>query len=93
MSLRKTADIESPHATLVYRDWTWKVLKVNQVKRDPFDKKQYATWFVGAQSPHTYGSFELGDSYSAEILDIGVIIQKTPEFEDYINEYILARTK
>lgn len=86
MSLRKTADQVSPHATYVLGDWKWLVLKVNQPSKDPRDEKQYATWFVYVTSPMTFGGGDMGDNYSAEILSSGAeLVHSTKEFEEYIN--------
>lgn len=86
MSLRKTTDKVSPHATLVLGDWKWLVLKVNQPSKNPHDAQQYATWFVAVKSPHTFGSYEMGDNYAHEILSSGAeLVHQSPEFEEYIN--------
>lgn len=86
MSLRKTTDKISPHATLVLGSWKWLVLKVNQPSRNPFNKKEYATWFVAVKSPNTFGSYEMGDNWSEEILSAGAeLVHQSKEFEEYIN--------
>lgn len=86
MSLRKTADQISPHATYVLGDWKWLVLKVNQPSKDPRDEEKYATWFVSVKSPHTFGSYEMGDNYSSEILKCGAeLVHQSKEFEEYMN--------
>ncbi len=55
--------------------WTWKIWKFYKAPGKPLQQQIDATLadvygraFVGAQSPHTYGSFELGDSYYREIV-------------------------
>jgi hypothetical protein len=84
MSLRKTANMATPHATYVAGTWTWKVLKVNQPKKSPH-REQYATWFVAAKSPNTFGSWEMGDTYAQEVIRFGQLESATDEFREYIN--------
>ena len=87
MSLRKTATIEAPHATYKSEDgtWTWKILKVNQPSKSP--DAQYSTWFVAAKSPFTYGSYEMGDTYSKDVLKYGYWQSGTDEFEEYLRKH------
>ena len=88
-TLRKTAKLEAPYAVFKneFAGWEWRVLKVNQPKRSPYDPEGYATWFVAAKSPMTYGSWEYGDTYAAEILRFGNIADATPEFQAYIKGF------
>lgn len=44
-------------------DWEWRVLKKYQAN----DDKEWARWFCAVKSPYTYGGYELGDVYVAEI--------------------------
>ena len=46
--------------------WEWRVLKKYQ-KPELEAKNPYARWFCAVKSPYTWGSFELGDVYVAEI--------------------------
>ena len=83
MSLRKRAKLESPYATFVAGDWEWRVLKVNAPKKGWGAK--YATWFVAAKSPNTFGSWEYGDTYIVDVLmQHPIAIQQTPEFKEYL---------
>jgi len=84
MSLRKTAPIGAPHATYVneHAGWTWKVLKVNAPAKGT--QAAYATWFVAAKSPMTYGSFEMGDTYIKDVMEYGVLESATDEFLAYL---------
>lgn len=59
----KTRPLEDPYEVWVAGDWTWKVLKKWQAD----DDKPYARWFCAVKSPFTYGSWEKGDVYVAEI--------------------------
>jgi hypothetical protein len=74
-----------PHATYKAGDWTWHVLKVNAPKKSP--KSPYATWMVAAQSPHTFGGWDMGDTYAIEVLRYGSLDQCTPEFAEYCREH------
>ena len=83
MSLRKTAKVDSPYATFVKDDFEWRVLKVNAPKKG-WDSP-YATWYVAAKSPATFGSWEYGDTYIADILKVRPqFTQTTPEFMEYL---------
>lgn len=84
MSLRKSATQDAPHATFEAGDWTWKVLKVNQPAKGPHG--DYATWFVAAQSPHTFGGWDLGDTYAAEVLKFARLVDATDEFRAYMGD-------
>ena len=82
-SLRKKADLESPYATFVAGDWEWRVLRVNAPKKGWGAK--YATWFVAAKSPMTFGSWEYGDTYITDILSVDpTCVQATAEFKEYL---------
>ncbi len=85
MSLRKTATKEAPHATYKAGDWTWHVLKVNAPKKSPYD--QFSTWMVAAQSPNTFGGWDMGDTYCQQVLRYGVLVSSTQEFTDYMEEH------
>lgn len=87
MSLKKTVEMENPHATFtnLMAGWTWKVLKVYcSAKSDK--KDEYARWFIAARSPHTFGSYEMGDTYIKDILDYGQLESATDEFRTYFEE-------
>lgn len=59
--------------------WEWRVLKTYKQAANE-RKDQYARWMVAAKSPHTYGSFELGDTYAADVLTYGRLVACTPEW-------------
>ncbi len=87
MSLKKTVEMESPHATFTnpVAGWTWKVLKVYcSAKADKGD--EYARWFMAVRSPNTYGSYEMGDTYIKDILGYGQLESCTDEFRTYFEE-------
>jgi hypothetical protein len=61
----KTRKVDNPYEVWRSRDgsWEWRVLK----KWSANDDKPYARWFCAVKSPFTFGSFEMGDVYVAEI--------------------------
>ena len=87
MSLKKTADLDAPHATFVNEvaGWEWRVLKVyRKASSDKGD--QYARWFLAAKSPNTFGSWEYGDTYINDVTQFGRLQSSTQEFTDYYTE-------
>jgi hypothetical protein len=61
-------------------------------------KDNYARWFVWAKSPMTYGDFEGGDTYAAEVKRYGTLSRRPawqeatahglPTPEEYLTERI-----
>lgn len=89
MSLKKEAKVEDPHATFtnLRAGWTWKVLKVYcSAKSDK--KNEYARWLLGVKSPHTFGSYEMGDTYIKDVLGYGQLESATDEFKTYFEEFL-----
>jgi hypothetical protein len=86
MSLRKKATMEEPHATYAAGDWTWKVLKVNAPKKSP--RSPYVSWFCAVQSPYTQGGWDMGDTYSIEVLRFANLESSTDEFDAYLQEHV-----
>jgi hypothetical protein len=87
MSLKKTVEMENPHATFVNHraGWTWKILKVYRAaKTDKGDK--YSRWFLAARSPMTFGEYEMGDTYISDVLSYGQLESCTDEFKAYFEE-------
>lgn len=76
----KSRKTDAPYA--IYQGpggWEWRVLKTyKQPENEP--KDQYARWMVAAKSPHTYGDFEMGDTYAKEILLYGRLTSATAEW-------------
>ena len=68
----KMRKVDQPYEIWKTGDWEWRVLKKWQVD----DDKPFARWFCGVKSPYTYGRFELGDVYVAEIKSVAVRIYK-----------------
>ncbi|MHA2069434.1 MAG: hypothetical protein ACXABY_34160 [Candidatus Thorarchaeota archaeon] len=60
-------------------DWTWKVYRFYKApgkslakQRENTLKDRYGRVFCGVKSPYTYGSYDLGDVYYAEIRQYAV---------------------
>jgi hypothetical protein len=85
MSLRKTATKEAPHATYRHGSWVWKVLKVNAPKKSPHSP--YVSWMCAVQSPFTMGGWDMGDTYSAEVIRTANLESSTDEFDAYMEEH------
>lgn len=51
----------------------WRVLKKYQAP-EAEEKNEYARWFLATRSACTYGTFELGDGYCAEVKKYGTKI-------------------
>lgn len=67
----KTRPLADPYEIWVAGNWEWRVLKKWQAD----DNKQYARWYCAVKSPMTYGSYEYGDVYVAEIKQYAVRIK------------------
>jgi hypothetical protein len=59
--------------------WTWHICKTYKAPGSEA-KDQYARWFVWAKSPHTFGSFEGGDTYRRDVVQLGRLVACTPEW-------------
>lgn len=70
---KKTRPVENPY--LVFQDaragWTWKVLKAWQND----NAKPYARWFTAVSSPHTWGGYDMGDTYVADVVLYGRLVE------------------
>lgn len=62
----KTRPINNPYETWYAGQWEWRVLKKYQ-SPEKEAANPYARWFCGVKSPYTYGEYELGDVYVADI--------------------------
>lgn len=74
----KSAPLEKPHAIYRAGDWEWRVLKAWQVD----DSKPYARWFCAVKSPMTYGSYDMGDTYVADVVRYASLVHETPRFAE-----------
>lgn len=62
----KTAPQSAPYFTLARDGWEWRVLKLYKGAAASLTDP-YARAFCAVRSPHTFGSFELGDVYVNDI--------------------------
>jgi len=71
----KTRPVENPYeiwkADSPDGEWEWRILKKWQT---PSKEKEnpYARWFCAVQSPHTYGTWEYGDTYVRDIQSVAL---------------------
>lgn len=76
----KSRKTDAPYA--IYQGpggWEWRVLKTYKQPANEA-KDAYARWFVAAKSPHTYGEFEMGDTYATEVLRYGRLTAATAQW-------------
>ena len=70
--LGKSRTKENPYAIWqgfgAFGDTEVRLLKTYQTPANE-QKNQYAKWFVAVRSDHTYGSFDMGDSYIRDLLE------------------------
>ena len=83
----KMRKIDDPYETwtLAHAGWTWQVLKKYQTPENE-KKNPYARWLVAAKSPHTYGSWDMGDTYVHEIKNSGAVREINPKFREEMKE-------
>ena len=62
----KLRNVNEPYEVWTAGNWEWRVLKKYQ-KPDLEAKNPYARWLCAVKSPHTYGSYDLGDTYVTEV--------------------------
>lgn len=66
----KVRPVNNPYEVWTSHDghWEWRVLKKY---RAPIHEEQdpFARWFCAVKSPYTFGSWEYGDVYAAEVKD------------------------
>ena len=76
----KSRKTDAPYA--IYQGpggWEWRVLKTYKQPENEA-KDRYARWMVAAKSPHTYGDFEMGDTYASEILQYARLVACTGDW-------------
>jgi len=66
----KRRGIDNPYEIWRAGNWEWKVLKKYQCEDKEVDNP-HARWFCAVKSPFTYDSWELGDCYIREIVEVG----------------------
>ena len=55
-------------------NWTWKVWKKNHEKTEATNP--YASWFCSVSSPMTYGGWDMGDTYVADVKSVARMTYK-----------------
>tara|TARA_Y100000385_G_C12520480_1_gene395169 strand:+ start:164 stop:451 length:288 start_codon:yes stop_codon:yes gene_type:complete len=85
-SFGKTKEIGSSYATYRIDNpnngmyFEWKILKTYQTK-DNEKKNPYARWYTACKSPMTYDSWEYGDAYIKDIMEVNPkLIDATDEW-------------
>ena len=78
----KTRDVDKPYEIWegvhpLFGKAELRVLKKYQ-KPSIEAKNEYARWFVAVKSPHTHGSWELGDEYAKNVIDSAKFITIHP---------------
>jgi hypothetical protein len=69
----------APYAIYRAGNMFWHVCKTYKAPENEA-KDTYARWFVWAKSPHTFGSFEGGDTYRRDVVQLGRLVACTPEW-------------
>jgi hypothetical protein len=76
-------------------EWEWRVLKTYK-RPDTEAKDPFARWFCAVKSPHTYGSYELGDTYATRnsfdfgVIDLALLTAATQEFIEAYRDRVRA---
>ncbi len=71
----KTRTKDKPYEVWAASGFEWRVLKKYQAE-EAEASNPYARWFMATKGPGTYGNYELGDGYAAEVKRYGVLIEK-----------------
>jgi hypothetical protein len=80
----KLRPIEDPYAVYWSADgWEWRVLKKN-LSPDQEARNPFAAWFCATKSPFTFGRYEYGDVYAADVLKNGVDVTEETMVADRI---------
>ena len=77
----KCRDVNQPYEVWRAGDWEWRVLKKYQ---SPAKEAQnpYARWFCAVKSPHTFGSYDLGDTYVKDVQEYATRVTN-PDIEEW----------
>jgi len=75
----KSRSLDKPYAVYRAGDWEWRILKTYKTPANE-RKNDYSRWFVAAKSPHTWGDFEMGDTYAKEVVTYGRLVAAEPEW-------------
>jgi len=77
----KTRSVDKPYAIYRAGDMVWHVCKTYKTPANEA-KSPYSRWFVWAKSPMTYGEFEGGDTYRAEVRRYATLVAATPAWQE-----------
>jgi hypothetical protein len=79
----KTRDVEKPYEIWVNEraGWEWRVLRKYKTPENEA-KDTYAAWFCAVRSPHTYGSWEYGDTYVYDVVTNATLKFRDPVLAD-----------
>lgn len=69
----KTRKVDQPYEIWRNGDWEWRVLKKYQ-QPEKEAQNPYARWFCAVKSPMTYGSWEYGDTYVADVKKYALLV-------------------
>ena len=78
----KMRDKDDPYEIYILGGWEWRVLKKYQTPENEA-KNEYARWMCAVRSPHTFGSFDFGDTYISDIKGCGA--RKVEDVKQYLN--------
>lgn len=88
--LGKSRSKDAPYAIWEGNGFRWLILKTYQTPQNEA-KNMYCRWFVAASSPFTFGGYDMGDTYVAEVVKYGRLVAASPEFKQaYGIEFDLA---
>ena len=89
----RTAAILDPWASLQHdgNDWEWRILKAYK-QGSTSRKDRYARFHCAVMSPHTYGSWEMGDVYCVDIIGKWRIDQilSSRQFDEWMKDWKAA---
>jgi len=66
----RTRKVHEPYEVWRTGSWEWRVLKKYQ-SPDKEAVNPFARWFCAVKSPFTFGTFDYGDVYIADIMKVG----------------------
>ena len=72
----KTRQVDNPYEIWETRggSWQWRVLKKYQ-KPSKEAINPYARWYCAVKSPHTYDTWEYGDTYVKDVITFAVKVE------------------
>ena len=73
----KSRPADKPYAIYRAGDMVWHVCKTYKMPKNEAGN-MYARWFVWAKSDATFGSFEGGDTYAADVERYGTLVAAEP---------------